>query len=228
MSLELGSNSPVVVMADADLESAARVLAVNGYANAGQVCISTQRILVQKAVYEPFLELFRSEVEAIVSGDPLDERTHMGPMIREGDARRVEEWIQDAVHGGATLHAGGSRSGCLVSPTIVGQVDLSSKISNEELFGPAVALTRIEDLDQAIVLANRTRYGLSAGIFTRDINQAMRFMREVHSGNIHINWGTQWRVDLMPYGGLKESGIGQEGPRYAVREMTDLKMVVIH
>ncbi len=228
LTLELGSNSPTAVMADADLDLAGSALAVTGYANAGQVCISTQRILVENAVYDEFLERFRPRVEAIVVGDPLDERTQMGPLIRETEARRVEQWIREAVGSGAVLHLGGERTGSMVSPAILGDVAPSFRISCDELFGPAVGLTRVENLDQAIACANDTRYGLSASIFTRDIHKALRFMREVHSGNIHINWGTQWRVDMMPYGGLKESGFGKEGPRYAVEEMTELKMVVVH
>ena len=177
LSLELGSNSPAVVMADADLDLAARVLAANGYANAGQVCISTQRILVHRPVYDEFLDRFKARVEGVTIGDPLDEKTVMGPMIREADAIRVEEWIKDAVDRGAELHYGGARKNCLVEPSIVGRVDPSLKISNEELFGPAAALTPVDDFDQAVALANNTRYGLSAAIFTRDINQAMRAVK---------------------------------------------------
>jgi len=228
LSLELGSNSPVAILADADLDLAARVLTVTGYANAGQSCISTQRVLVEKPVYEEFLERFRPKVEALVVGDPLEETTQMGPLIREADAKRVEDWIREAISCGADLIVGGTRCGGIVNPTIMGSVNPSLKISCEELFGPAVAVTPVDDLNEAIALANRTRYGLSAGIFTRDLYKAKRFMREVRSGNIHINWGTQWRVDMMPYGGLKDSGIGKEGPRYAVEEMTELKMVIVH
>lgn len=228
LALELGSNSPVAIMADADLDLAVRALTSTGYANAGQVCISTQRVLVDRAVYEEFLERFQPSVEALVTGDPMKGETIVGPLIREADARRVESWIRDAVNGGAKLLTGGDRSGNMVSPAIVSGVDSSQRISCDELFGPAVAVTAVDGLDQAIDLANLTRYGLSAGIFTRNLNHALRFMREVRSGNIHINWGTQFRVDMMPYGGLKDSGIGKEGPRYAVEEMTETKMVVIH
>lgn len=228
LTLELGSNSPATVLADADLDLAATALAATGYANAGQVCISTQRVLVETSIYDEFLDRFRAKVEAIVSGDPLDEETQMGPLIREAEAERVAQWIRDAVAGGAALYVGGERRGAMISPAILGEVDPGVRISCDELFGPAVGLTRVEDLDQAIACTNDTRYGLSASLFTVDIRKALRFMREVHSGNIHINWGTQWRVDMMPYGGLKDSGFGKEGPRYAVEEMTELKMVVIH
>ena len=149
-------------------------------------------------------------------------------MIREQDARRVEEWIREAVGAGARVVAGGGRNGALHSATLVADVDPRAKISCDELFGPAVAFTPASTIDEAIALANDSRYGLSAAIFTESLDSAMRFAREVESGNLHINWGPQWRADLMPYGGLKESGFGKEGPRYAVQEMTELKMVVMH
>ena len=228
VTMELGSNSPLIIMPDADLEQVARATAATGYALAGQVCISTQRVLVNDQVYEDFLELLRPEVEAIVTGNPLEEQTKMGPMIRESDAIRVEGWINEALSSGARLITGGSRHGNLVSPTVVADVDAKERISCDELFGPAVAVTRFNDIDQAIALANDSTYGLSAGIFTRNLDWAMKFIREVHSGNLMVNWGPQWRVDLMPYGGLKQSGFGKEGPRYAVEEMTELKMVVFH
>ena len=228
VTMELGSNSPLIIMPDADLEQVARATAATGYALAGQVCISTQRVLVNDQIYEDFLELLRPEVESIVTGNPLEEQTQMGPMIRESDAIRVEGWINEALSSGARLITGGSRHGNLVSPTVVADVDVKQRISCDELFGPAVAVTRFNDIDQAIALANDSKYGLSAGIFTRNLDWAMKFIHEVHSGNLMVNWGPQWRADLMPYGGLKQSGFGKEGPRYAVEEMTELKMVVFH
>lgn len=228
VTMELGSNSPLIIMPDADIEQVARATAATGYAFAGQVCISTQRVLVNDQVYEEFLNVLRPEVESIVTGNPLEEQTQMGPMIRESDAIRVEGWINEALSSGARLITGGSRHGNLVSPTVVADVDAKERISCDELFGPAVAVTRFNDIDQAIALANDSKYGLSAGIFTRNLDWAMKFIREVHSGNLMVNWGPQWRVDLMPYGGLKQSGFGKEGPRYAVEEMTELKMVVFH
>jgi acyl-CoA reductase-like NAD-dependent aldehyde dehydrogenase len=228
VTMELGSNSPLIIMEDADLEEVAKATAATGYALAGQVCISTQRVLVNQRVYGDFLDALRPEVESIVTGNPLEESTRMGPMIRESDAIRVESWINEAVKGGGRLVTGGVRQGNLVAPTVVADVDAKERISCDELFGPAVAVTRFEDIDQAIAMANDSKYGLSAGIFTRNLDWAMKFVREVHSGNLMVNWGPQWRVDLMPYGGLKQSGFGKEGPKYAVQEMTELKMVVFH
>ena len=228
VTMELGSNSPVIVMPDADLDKVAAAVAATGYANAGQVCISAQRILTAGRVYPDFLAALKPKVEAITTGNQLDATVRMGPMIREKDAIRVDEWVREAVGSGARLVTGGQRRGALYAPTIVADVKPDMRISCDELFGPAVAVTPFDDIDQAIALANDTNYGLSASIFTENLEHAMKFAREVHSGNLHVNWGPQWRADLMPYGGLKESGFGKEGPRYAVEEMTELKLVVLH
>ncbi len=226
--MELGSNSPFIVMPDADIEKVAEATARTGYTNAGQVCISTQRVLVDGSVYGDFLDATAPLVEAITAGDQLDEVNVMGPMVRASDAERVAAWIRDAVAGGARVVVGGQRTGAMHAPTLVADVAPGMRISCDELFGPAVAVTRFDSIDEAIDLANDTNYGLSAGIFTENINWAMEFVGRVHSGNLHVNWGPQWRVDLMPYGGLKESGMGKEGPRYAIEEMTETKMVVFH
>jgi acyl-CoA reductase-like NAD-dependent aldehyde dehydrogenase len=228
VTMELGSNSPLVVMPDADLDRVAAAVASTGYANAGQVCISTQRVLVAGKVYGDFLRAVAPKVEALTVGDQLDERTRVGPMVRETEARRVEEWVREAVSSGARVVTGGERRGAIYRPTVVADVKPEMRISCDELFGPAVAVTPFDDIDQAIALANDSPYGLAAGIFTENLGWAWKFAREVQSGNLHINWGPQWRADLMPYGGLKESGFGKEGPAHAVLEMTELKTVVFH
>jgi acyl-CoA reductase-like NAD-dependent aldehyde dehydrogenase len=228
VTMELGSNSPLIVMPDADLEKVCQSIVATGYSNAGQVCISTQRVLVLESAYDKLLQALRPRVEAIGTGNPLDEKTLMGPMIRERDAIRVESWVREAVGSGARLLVGGQRSGSFFSATVVAGVNPTMRISCEELFGPAIAIAPAESIEQAIFMANDSKYGLSAGIFTQNLDWAMKFAREVDSGNLHINWGPQWRADLMPYGGLKESGLGKEGPKYAVQEMTELKMVVWH
>ncbi|MFQ5913793.1 MAG: aldehyde dehydrogenase family protein [Nitrospinota bacterium] len=228
VTMEPGSNSPLIVMPDADMDKVAAAVASTGYANAGQVCISTQRVLVSNPVYSDFLDASKGKVEALTTGNPLEEGTKVGPMVRENDAVRVEGWINEAVAGGARLVTGGARSGAMYAPTIVADVKPEMRISCDELFGPAVAVTRVDGIDEAIALANDTHYGLAAGIFTENVQWAMKFAREAESGNLHVNSGPQWRVDLMPYGGLKESGYGKEGPKYAVEEMTELKMVVFH
>lgn len=228
VTMELGSNSPLVVLPDADLEKVAQATVATGYSNAGQVCISAQRVIALDRVYGDFIDVLKPRVEAIRLGDPLKAETGMGAMIRETDAVRVGQWVDEAVAGGARLVCGGNREGSLFAPTVVADVDPSMRISCDELFGPAVAVTRAADVDEAIRLANDSRYGLSASVFTQDLKAALRFAREVDSGNIHINWGPQWRADLMPYGGLKDSGLGKEGPKYAIEEMTERKTVVIH
>src|SRR5947208_987232 len=203
-------------------------VAATGYANAGQVCISTQRVLTAGKVYGDFLDALRPKVAALKVGNQLDPTVHVGPMIREKEAIRVEEWVKEAVASGARLVTGGRRQGAVYEPTVVADVKPEMRISSDELFGPAVAVTPFDDIDMAIALANDTNYGLAAGIFTENLEWAWKFAREVQSGNLHVNWGPQWRADRMPYGGLKESGFGKEGPAYAINEMTELKMVVFH
>ena len=228
VTMELGSNSPVIVMPDADLNKVAAAIAMTGYGNAGQTCISTQRVLAAKKVYSDFLGVLKPKVEALTTGNQLDEKSKIGPMVKESEAARVDDWIQEAVAGGARLVAGGGRRGAFYMPAVVADVHPDMRISRDELFGPAVGVTPFDTIEEAIALANDSVYGLAAGIFTENVEWAMKFAREAEAGNLHVNWGSQWRVDLMPYGGLKDSGFGKEGPRYAVEEMTELKMIVFH
>ncbi len=228
VTMELGSNSPMIIMPDADLDKVAQATIASGYSNAGQVCISTQRVLVDAKVYGEYLDVLKPQVERMNVGNPQGQGTQMGPMIRESDAIRVGDWIREAVDSGARIVAGGDREGTLHAPTVVADVKSDMRISYDELFGPAVAVSHFKDIDEAITMANDTIYGLSAGLFTQNLEWAMRFAREVHSGNLMINSSPQFRADLMPYGGLKDSGMGKEGPYYAVQEMTELKMVAFH
>ena len=177
---------------------------------------------------DDFLDALKPKVESLTTGNQLEESTRLGPLVRQKDAERVAGWIEEAVQQGARLITGGERQGAIVQPAILEDVSPEMRIYREELFGPAVAVRSFSSIDEAIGMANDTEYGLSAGIFTQDIDRALRFAREVESGNLHINWSSQWRADLMPYGGLKHSGMGKEGPKYAVREMTEEKMVVVH
>jgi glyceraldehyde-3-phosphate dehydrogenase (NADP+) len=229
VTMELGSNSPLIVMPDANVEKVAAATAATGYANAGQSCISTQRVLVDRRVYGNFLDAVSPMVAAISTGNPLDESVRMGPMIRESEALRVGTWVAEAVQGGArVVVGGGDGSGAFYQPTLVADVDPALRISREEVFGPAVVVTEFSGLDEALALANASQYGLGAGIFTENIHHAMEFVRRMESGNLMVNWAPNWRADMMPYGGLKDSGMGKEGPRYAIQEMTELKMVVFH
>ena len=228
VTMELGSNCPLVVLPDADLDEVANLAVSSAYTNAGQVCISAQRLIVMDSVREALIETMKPKVEALKVGDPLLEETGIGPMVRKSDASRVESWIQEAVGDGAQLVCGGERDGALMQPTLLDGATPDMRVCREELFGPAVSVMSVSSIDEAIRLANDTEFGLSAGLFTKDIDAAMRFAREVDSGNIHINWGPLWRTDAMPYGGMKGSGMGKEGPKYAIEEMTEMKSVVIH
>ncbi len=228
VTMELGSNSPLIIMSDADIDKVAAATVAGGFSNAGQVCISTQRVLADRRIYADFLDALVLPTRALTTGNPLDESVRMGPMIREADAVRVSQWIAEAVEQGARIVVGGEREGTMHAPTVIADATPDMRISREELFGPAVAVSPFNDIDEAIAMANDSRFGLSAGIFTQNVDWALKFAREVESGNLHINSSPQWRADLMPYGGLKDSGMGKEGPGYAVMEMTELKMVVFH
>jgi len=228
LSLELGASCPTLVLPDADVDAAAAAIAAGGFVNAGQVCISVQRVLVHADVHGDLLDALLPRVQAIRAGDPLADGTTMGPLISEREAQRVEGMIADAEADGARVLTGGDRDGALLEPAVVDGVAPGAALSRQELFGPAVAVTPVADVDEAIRVANDSSYGLGAGIFTRDLQSAMRFVREVDAGALHVNWTPLWRADPMPYGGLKGSGLGKEGPRYAVEEMTELKTVVLH
>ncbi|MFV0460977.1 MAG: aldehyde dehydrogenase family protein [Actinomycetales bacterium] len=228
LSLELGASCPVIIMPDADLELAAAAVAAGGFANAGQVCISVQRVIAHPSITADFLDALVPRVQAISTGDPASPETTMGTLISEQEATRVHRMIREATEAGARVVTGGDREGAIVTPTVVADVDPGSPLHQEELFGPAVAVSSAADWQAAIAQANGTAYGLSAGLFTSDLPGAIRAIREIDAGNIHINWTPLWRADLMPYGGFKGSGIGKEGPRTAVAEMTEEKVVVLH
>jgi glyceraldehyde-3-phosphate dehydrogenase (NADP+) len=228
LSLELGASSPVIVLADADIEFAAQAVTLGGYINAGQVCISVQRVILHKDIRDEFLAALMPKVSAITFGNPLDESNQIGSLISESEAVRVEKSIGDAVSEGAKLLVGGERDGAFMSPAILANVDPSSSVAQDELFGPAVVVSDARNDKHAIELANSTAYGLGAGIFTRDTSKAIHAMREIDAGIIHVNWTPLWRADLMPYGGLKASGIGKEGVRTTVHEMTEEKTVIMH
>jgi acyl-CoA reductase-like NAD-dependent aldehyde dehydrogenase len=227
VNLELGNATPVIVAADADLDDAATRLAANAFSFAGQSCISVQRIYVHASTYDAFLERFLPRVDALVVGDPGDDETDVGPLIAPSERDRVLEWIGEATSTGATVLAGGTLDGELLRPTVLAGAPPEAKVSCEEVFGPLCTVTPFESLDEAIGLANGTRYGLQAGIFTGDVKAALRAAAALEFGGVTVNEAPTFRADQMPYGGVKDSGNTREGPAYAVREMTEERLVVL-
>lgn len=226
VSLELGNNSPNIVHEDADITQAAQLCALRGFSTAGQACISVQRIYVARQVLTPFLNELKTFTEGLIVGNPYDECTDIGPMISVEEATRVEYWVREAVEQGAKLISGGKREDAIFYPTILTDVKPEMKVVCQEVFGPVVTVIPYDDIDEAIDMANDTEYGLQAGIFTRDLNIAMKATQQLHMGGVIVNDTSTYRADLMPYGGVKNSGIGREGPRYAIEDMTELKVVV--
>ncbi len=227
VTMELGGNAPVLVLKDANPEKVASSL-LSGYGMSGQACTSTQRTFVHKDLYEDVLSCLKEKLERYVEGNPLDENTTMGPVIRASDAERIMSVFEDARAKGARIVCGNRRVVNYVAPTIVADMTCDMRIFTEELFGPGIGFMPFEDLDEAVRMANDTNYGLAAGIFTQDIDKAMQLARRIKAGNVHINAASNWRSDPMPFGGLKDSGIGKEGPKYAIEEMTDKVTVVMH
>jgi acyl-CoA reductase-like NAD-dependent aldehyde dehydrogenase len=226
--LELGSISPTIVCEDADLDRAAARCAASAFRRAGQVCTSTQRLFVQRGIEAEFSDRLTKSVCALQVGDPRDPRTDVGPMISEREAMRAESWVREALSGGATLVHGGRREGAVLYPTILANVDPGMRVVCEEIFAPVVSIIPFATLDEAIEQANATPYGLAAGIFSTDITRAMTAARRLRVGLVHINDASSSRVDLIPFGGVKQSGSGREGPRYAMQEMTEERLVTFN
>ncbi len=227
VALELGNNSPVIIEADGDWTQAARTIATAGFSHAGQSCVSVQRIYVAAAVAEDFTATLAKLVDELVVGDPLDEATDVSALISTDERDRVSAWIDEAVGQGATVAAGGRMEGGMLRPTVLTGVAPDMRVSRDEVFGPVVAIAAYESLDEALRLADDTRYGLQAGIFTASLATAIRAARELRFGTVLVNEVPTWRADQMPYGGVRESGNTKEGPTYAVRQMTDERLVVI-
>jgi acyl-CoA reductase-like NAD-dependent aldehyde dehydrogenase len=227
VNLELGNATPVIITADADIELAAKAMAANAFSFAGQSCISVQRIYVEASAYGRFVELFVPRVDDLKLGDPADEETDVGPVIDEGARERILEWIEEARAGGARVLTGGDTDGDLIRPTVLADAAPELKVSCEEVFGPVCTVNSVGSVDEAIELANGTRYGLQAGIFTGDIKTALRAAQELEFGGVTINEAPTFRADQMPYGGVKDSGNTREGPAYAVRALTEERLVVI-
>jgi len=227
ITLELGNTSPVVIAADADLDLAAKRCAIGAYYNSGQVCLSVQRIYCERAVYQAFRDRFVAATQAMVVGDPRDERVDVGPMIDPAEAQRIEGWIAEARAAGAKLLVGGRRERSVVWPTILAEVSPTMKVVAEEAFAPVASLIETPDFDEALAQADDTPYGLQASVFTRDIDRVMRSLRRLDFGGIVVNDTPTFRADQMPYGGNRQSGIGREGVRFAIEDLTNLQMVSI-
>ena len=225
VGMELGSNSPVIVWRDADVGWAVESCVSGAFWAAGQNCIGVQRIYIHREVYEEFRDSFVQRTTAYRIGDKLDEATDMGPMITEGEARRVESWIREAESKGARVLTGGGRNGALLEPTVLEDVPEDATIHHQEVFGPTVNLYVVDDLDEALTKANSVDYGLHAAGFSRDLETAHKIAEGLEAGGVMINDSTDYRLDSMPFGGIKSSGLGREGIRFSLHEMTEPKVV---
>jgi lactaldehyde dehydrogenase len=228
LTLELGGNDPLIVLADADIEKAVEAAVRGSYLNAGQVCIGVKRVILDNEIADEFIEKFVKDTRKLVTGNPLDLKTDVGPLINESAAIEVENRVNAAINEGADLLCGGKRKGTFYKPTVLDNVDSKMNIVQNETFGPVSPIIRINGIDDAIKVANDTRYGLQAGIFTNNINNALKAVKEVETGGVIINKQSTYRMDNMPFGGCKMSGLGKEGIKYAVEDMTKTKLVVIN
>ncbi|GAA4209299.1 aldehyde dehydrogenase family protein [Microbispora amethystogenes] len=227
VTLELGGNAAAVVLADADLDWAASRVALFSNYQAGQSCIAVQRVIVEDSVADAFTERLVGAVGGLVTGDPADEKTQVGPLVSEDAAIRVENWVNEAVEAGARLLAGGTRDGATIAPTVLADVPAGAKVACEEVFGPVMTVQRVASVDEAFAAVNDSRYGLQAGVFTRSLDVAFRANRELEVGGVVIGDVPSYRADQMPYGGVKESGVGREGLRSAMEDLTYEKVMVL-
>lgn len=227
VGLELGNNAPVIIDASGDWETAVAKISLAGFTHAGQSCISTQRIYVHRSLVDSFTAALVTKVEALVVGDPLNEDTDVSALISPKETARVKAWIDEAVEHGAVIATGGIQRDRLLTPTVISGITPEMEVSRNEVFGPVVGIAAFDDLTDALALANDTRYGLQAAVFTRELDGALRAAHELDFGGVLINEVPTFRTDQMPYGGLRDSGNTKEGPHYAVREMTHERLVVI-
>jgi aldehyde dehydrogenase (NAD+) len=227
VTLELGGNAGVIVHSDADLDLAAQRVAFGGYYQAGQSCISVQRVLVQSEVYEDFASRLVKQVESLKVGDPMDPTVDVGPVIQRSEVERIGSWVKEAVSQGATVLTGGEGDGPFFQPTLIADVNPDMKVCREEIFGPVVTISPYQTFEEAIRTVNDSRFGLQAGVFTNDINRAFDAHRSIEVGGVIINDVSAFRADQMPYGGSKDSGFGREGLRFAMEEMTEPRIMVL-
>lgn len=227
VTLELGGNAACIVDGDAYVDDVVERLITGGFYQSGQSCISVQRILIHQDIYHPVVERLVDRVRELSMGDPRDEETFIGPVISQGDAERIVEWIREAEEGGGRVLAGGSRDGVMVEPAVVEDVPRSARLYQEEVLGPVVCVSSFSDFDAALAAADDSRYGLQVGVFTRDIHRAHRAWERLEVGGVVINDVPSFRVDNMPYGGVKDSGLGREGVRFAMEDMSERRLMVI-
>ena len=225
--LELGGNAAVIVDEDADLNDAVERIVFGAFYQSGQSCIGVQRILIHDAIYDELKARLVEKTAALKMGDPKDEDTFIGPVISEGEAKRLENWINEAVDAGATLLVGGKRNGAMLEATLLENAPKGTNIVEEEAFGPVAVISRFSDFDDALNTVNESKFGLQAGIFTRDLYKAQKAWDELEVGGVVIGDVPSWRVDNMPYGGVKDSGLGREGIRWAINDMTEERLLVI-
>jgi len=228
VALELGGNGPTIVHADADVDEAAPLCARNSMRLAGQSCISVQNIHVHESQYDRFVEKLQAEVAKLRLGDPLDEATDVGTLIDEGAAKRVEQWVREACAAGARTLTGGARHGAAFEPTVLVDVDPAMRVVCEEVFGPVVTVQRYTELRPLFERISANPYGLHCGIFTRSLPVAFEAIRALRVGGVIVNGTSTWRTDQLAYGGVKSSGIGREGPKYAIRDMTEERLVLFN
>jgi aldehyde dehydrogenase (NAD+) len=227
VTLELGGNAGVIVHSDADLDMAAQRIAFGAYYQAGQSCISVQRVLVAAEVYEEFAALLTKQVEQLITGDPMDPNTDVGPVIDRGEVDRIGEWVAEAQAQGAEVLTGGKADGPFFQPTLLSQTTPEMKVRCEEVFGPVATITPYQTYEEALAEVNDSKYGLQAGVFTNDLNRAFEAHRTLDVGGVIVNDVSAFRADQMPYGGSKESGFGREGLRFAMEEMTEPRIMVL-
>jgi acyl-CoA reductase-like NAD-dependent aldehyde dehydrogenase len=227
VTLELGGNAGVIVHSDADLDLAAQRVAFGGYYQAGQSCISVQRVLVQSEVYEDFATRLVKQVQSLKVGDPMDPSVDVGPVIQRSEVDRIDAWVREAVSQGATVLTGGEGDGPFYQPTLIADVRPEMKVCREEIFGPVVTISPYQTFEEALAIVNDSRYGLQAGVFTNDIGRAFEAHRSIEVGGVIVNDVSAYRADQMPYGGSKDSGFGREGLRFAMEEMTEPRIMVL-
>jgi acyl-CoA reductase-like NAD-dependent aldehyde dehydrogenase len=227
VALELGGNAACVVDETADLEDAAARINFGAFYQSGQSCVSVQRILVHEKVYREFTEKLVAAAQKLPMGDPKKEETFIGPLISESAARRIKGWVDEAVGNGARLLCGGGQEGVMMEATLLAEASREDKVCSEEIFGPVAVVSSFSDFDSALEQVNDSVYGLQAGVFTRDLPRAYRAWNELEVGGVLINEVPAWRSDMMPYGGVKASGLGREGIRFAMQEMSEIRLMVI-